>query len=199
MFSNKYTDKDLISDLKSENSLKESRALNYFKEKNLPIVKSIFNKLKLNEADFDFLYNDALYILYKNISSDKFHFQSKLSTYFYSIFKNRAVTFSKFGDKYLYKELNEDADVYSFELFGETEKKELLYKLNDYINSLRKLCKDILLYSFFYNLKNHEILERINEISSADSLKTQKYKCIKELAKILKQDNQLYNELKELI
>lgn len=191
-----YHDSKIIEDLKSCDKSREVKALTYLQKRFYGIVNDLLNKHSLNKSYLDDILIESLLAVYKNIVNDKFRGDSKLSTYFYRIAENKII------DQLRKESKKNNIDVEEQEkngpnVFNIYEKKELSKRVYSLLNKIRPLCKDILIFSFFYNLSNNEILGKMPGISNADSLKTQKYKCIQELKRMIKSNETFYQEILE--
>ena len=191
-----YHDSKIIEDLKSCNKSLEVKALTYLQKRFYGIVTDLLNKHSLNKSYLDDILIESLMAVYKNIINDKFRGESKLSTYFYRIAENKII------DQLRKENKKDNIDAEEQEeneatVFNIHEKEELSKRVYYLLDKIRPLCKDILIFSFFYNLSNNEILGKIPSISNADSLKTQKYKCIQELKRMIKSNEAFYQEILE--
>lgn len=150
-------------------------------------IFEIMNKLGLSEALAKDAYADALVKLIRNIKSDQFKEQSKLSTYFYSIFYNTAVDIKR------KKPTNETIGLDQVINYSDNEKdildlmnlSEQTVQLISKIHQLGKTCQKVLIDWGYHGYSMEEIANRV-ELNSASSARSMKYKCLKQLKALLK-------------
>ena len=193
----KYTDAEVITYIKSKEKILEVKALKYLYGSYHALVKNLINKFKINESNLDDILMEAIMDLYRNIVKDKFKGDSKLSTYFYKIAENKIKDLLRKSSKKNVFNI-ENGNGATKNIYDIYEKRELSKELYSLLKKLRTVCADIPTLSFFYELSNDEILDKIPTITNPDSLKTQKYKCIQELKKIMKSNEELYQAIREI-
>lgn len=193
------SDPEIISGLKSGDRQKENAILTALYREYEEMGYKVLNDYRLEKSLYSEIMTDSMIILYENIVRGKFKAESKISTYFYSILRNKCYDYRArmnsgipFPVEDFSDELLASPSITQFEAF------EMKERLSAAVNSLRDLCRKLLTLSFYNGASNSEILAEIKEISSADSLKSQKYKCLKSLIAAIKKDRELYFALKEL-
>lgn len=167
-------DKELITQIKKG----DEKALDYIYRKNFKsIIKMVLNN-KGTEDEAQDIYQDALIVLWQKVQKDDFVLTSKLSTYLYAICKNLWL-----------KELERKSRLVGTEKdeveFINLEQKERIKIIHDCIDSLGDTCKKVLTYYYFDGMSMLEIAKKLG-FANADTAKTKKYKCKKELDSLIK-------------
>ena len=195
------SDEEIISGLKSLDKRIEIRIMDHLLKKYRTIGFSIIKKIGLEIFWLDDLMTDSILDLYLAIVKGKFRGESKISTYFFKIFEFNCIDLKKklersnMDDIENYKETQPDPS----SLRNNFENIELFIQLRKIIDTLRNPCKEIIIKSFFYMIPHSELIEQIKGITSLDSLKTQKYKCLHELKNKIKGNDDLFNSLQDLL
>jgi RNA polymerase sigma factor (sigma-70 family) len=167
-------DKELITQIKKG----DEKALDYIYHKNFKsIIKMVLNN-KGTEDEAQDIYQDALIVLWQKVQKDDFVLTSKLSTYLYAICKNLWL-----------RELERKSRLVGIEKdeveFINLEQKERIKIIHDCIDSLGDTCKKVLTYYYFDGMSMLEIAKKLG-FANADTAKSKKYKCKKELDSLIK-------------
>jgi len=149
-------------------------------------IPKVNQKLHLPQEDLNDAYADALVKCIRKIKDRSFRGESKLSSYFYSIFYNGAVDVSRKNTSNKIKSIVEiheyDAKERDLmELFDIKERSMLILKL---MGTMGASCKSILLDWGYYGYSMDEIAER-SELKNAESARSMKYKCLKKLKQLI--------------
>ncbi|MGN6646305.1 MAG: RNA polymerase sigma factor [Cytophaga sp.] len=129
------------------------------------------------------IYQESLIVLWQKAKDDNFVLTSKISTYLYSICLNLWRKELERKKRFSY-EVKEGADVM------EMDRDERIKIINQCIQRLGDTCREVLTYYYFDRLSMVEIAEKMG-FANADTSKTKKYKCKKELDQLVKS---LYKE-----
>lgn len=134
-------------------------------------------------SDAQDIFQDALIVLFEKTRNNEFKLSSSLKTYLYSIVRN--LWLKKLRDHKVSLSLK---DIEPYEDVEDTSHVLALdMKLNAVEKALEFLgekCKDILVKFYYYHLKMDEIAVVLN-YSNAETVKSQKYKCLQQLKKIM--------------
>lgn len=138
-------------------------------------------KVGLSQDDLNDAYTDAIIKTIRQVKNGSFNGKSKLSTYFFSIFRNTAVdVFRKKTTKQVKEtELFEHSSVEK-DLMSALEIKDRFIKTVDYIKNIGEPCASILLDWAYFGYSMKEIAQR-NSLSNEESARSMKYKCLKKL------------------
>ncbi len=143
----------------------------------------------MDEESSSDCFQDAMIVLYKNVRERKLTgLSSTIKTYLFSIGKNMLL--SKFKADRRMVALNEVnlAKMTSehFEMPELFEGNSLENKIADIVRQINDPCKSILRFFYFRGLSMEEIAVRMN-YKNAQTVKSQKVRCIKELQRLLQQ------------
>lgn len=180
-----YSDNQILQLILKGGKDKEDAAI-YLFDSMQGFIITIQGKLNLSLEDARDAYSDALVKLVRQIKNQTFRGDSKVSSYFYSIFYNTAVDVSrkKTTNKNIKTLPLEDYDVRERDLLGLMDKKEEAKRLVHVMGELGPACKKILLDWGYYGYNMQEIADR-SQLSNADSARSMKYKCLKKLKTLL--------------
>ena len=179
------TDTEIITLIKENRNNKAFPVL----YRNFPVVKKLIVSKGGNIADAEDIYQEALIILCRKINETDFKLASQLSTYLYSVCrflwkdelrKRKKISFTDFEtgiDNADENDLNE--------ILVQEEQIKVAEKI---INELGERCKELLLLFYSGTMKLKEIAEKMG-YSSEGTAKNQKYKCLENAKKKLRELN----------
>jgi len=173
-------DQEILARLKQgdENTLDLLYKANY-----RMMIKLIIKNNGTEEEAKD-IYQESLIVLWQKAQNENFVLTSKISTYLYSICLNLWRKELERKKRFSYETKEESTDVM------EMDREERVRIINKCIQKLGETCRDILTYYYFDRLSMVEIAEKMG-FANADTSKTKKYKCKKELDQLVKS---LYKE-----
>ena len=162
----------------------------------------------LSDEDIEDIYQEAQSALYLNIENGKLQeLTCPFSSYFLQICNNQALKIVNRRKGIKTKQINEDRtilndyevleekvdELYSFCMTTEEEDRKLRLQLlvRKIIASMTDTCKNIL-HSYYWDDFSTSTIADMSNFSNADSVKTQKYKCMNKF-------RDKYNELKKKI
>ena len=187
----KYTDKELISKIKSGGKDFEDISMYMFEEFKgfLPKIKE---KLNLPQQQMQDAYTDALVKLIRHLRDDSFRGDSKVSSYFYTIFYNTSVDVSRknASNKNMPTQELLEHDAKERDLLKLIDNKDEASQVISVMKSMGDLCQRILMDWGYYGYSMAEIATR-SDLSNADSARSMKYKCLKKLRELL--NTKMYN------
>jgi RNA polymerase sigma factor (sigma-70 family) len=156
----------------------DESALDYLYKKNFKMMTKMVMNNNGNEDEAKDIYQEALIVFWQKAISGNLVLSSKISTFIYSICQNLWRKELERKSKLSHEE--KDAE----EVF-DVDRKERIEIINNCINQLGETCRKILTYYYFDNLSMHDIAEKLG-FANADTAKTKKYKCKKELDELIK-------------
>lgn len=162
----------------------DETALQYLYRSNYRTILRFVLRNNGTESEAQDIFQDALVALWENVRKKEFILSSKLSTYLYSVCQNMWLKELKKKKKITSKDTVIPEDDLTTEIQN-WEREERIKIIQSCIDQLGETCKKILQYFYFDELPMQEIAERLG-FANADSVKSQKYKCKKELDKIVK-------------
>lgn len=186
-FWKKPSSASLVADIKN-GGRKEDEAIAYMIEHNYDKIKYFIINKSGSEADAEDIFQEGLAAMILNVRKGSFKGDSSIHTYLYAICKG--MWFKRFKkyvrDKDYKKSLDEpttDFDTPFVKVIGE-EQKQLLGKLFD---KLRAKCKEVLfLWGQSYSMT--EISQQL-EFANAQVAMNKKNKCLKELRRLMTEDD----------
>lgn len=156
----------------------DESALDFLYKKNYKMMVNMIIKNNGTEEEAKDVYQEALLAFWQKAASGKLEMTSKISTYIYSICQNL-----------WRKELDRKSRLRNEEKDGAVtdghDEQERIRIINQCINELGETCKKILFYFYYDDYSMDEIAEKLG-FANADTAKTKKYKCKKELDKLIK-------------
>ncbi|MBO7651294.1 MAG: sigma-70 family RNA polymerase sigma factor [Bacteroidales bacterium] len=154
-----------------------------------PSFVSYFQKnFSVYGSDSDELFQDSYIKMWENIRDGRYKVMScSLETYLYAIGK---YTMLAKGRKY--KEIASDSIFTDYDIADgspdEIEEKEMLAKKADeVVANIGEPCSTILRMHYWDNLSGEQIAEKM-DYGSTDSVKTQKYKCMQKVKKLMEKE-----------
>lgn len=165
----------------------EEKAIGYLIDQDFGKIKNMIVKRNGSVADAEDIFQEALSVLILNIRKGAFKGDSTIHTYIYAICKGLWFKrFRKFSKESEYQSgmIVHDLDEETPEVtMLESEQKRLLHQLFD---NLRDKCKDVLLlWGMSYSMD--EIATKL-EFSNAQVAMNKKNKCLKQLRKLMDED-----------
>jgi len=180
-----FTDEEIIQSITAGGKRFEDMSMYLFHEFKGFIYK-VNQRLHLPQNDIEDAYSDALVRFIRKIKDGSFRGESKLSSYFYSIFSNAAVDVSRKNTSHknmATKELTE-FDAKETDLLKIIDAKDHASKIIGLMDKMGSPCKQILMDWGYYGYSMDEIAQRSN-LSGAESARSMKYKCLKKLKGII--------------
>lgn len=158
----------------------DETAMDFLYKKYYKIALKIVLKNSGTENEAQDIFQETIIVFWKKALSDDFVLTSKISTYLYSICNNLWL-----------KELNRKKRTSSddqIEVKDETQithdQKEQIKVIRDCVGELSEVCQKVLTHYYFDGMSMKEIAKKLG-FANADTTKTKKYKCKKELDKVV--------------
>ena len=150
-------------------------------KENERMVRKYITENNGSSDDAEDLLQDALVVLWQNARKPDFELHAKISTYLFAIVRNQWL-------KNLEKRKRENG---SLETAGEgnpdfiDESRMDLKIVRDYLNDMGELCRKILLMYYFDGYDMQTIADA-NQLANANTAKSKKYQCLKDLGMQIK-------------
>jgi RNA polymerase sigma factor (sigma-70 family) len=167
-------DLDIIKGLKSGNEA----LLETLYKKHYKMMVNMIIKNSGTEEEAKDIYQDSIIVFWQKVHSENFELTSKISTYLYSICLNlwrkeleRKKRFS-----------HEEKDGESIQAFEQNERVKIM---NECLQLMGDVCRKVLSLYYFDNYSMQEIANELG-FANADTAKTKKYKCKKDLDQLVK-------------
>ncbi|MCU0443465.1 MAG: sigma-70 family RNA polymerase sigma factor [Microscillaceae bacterium] len=156
----------------------DETALDYIYKKNYKMMTRMIVNNNGSEDEAKDIYQEAIVIFWQKAIRSDFELTSKISTFIYSICQNLWRKELERKSR-LSNELKDGKEVNDF------DQKERDSIIADCLNSLGETCRKVLMYYYFDNLSMQDIADKMG-FANADTAKTKKYKCKKELDELIK-------------
>lgn len=179
------SDKELIVKLKQGGKAFEDTSMHMFNAYKGYISK-LKDKLNLPQQQLQDAYADSLVKLIRQLKDGSFRGDSKISSYFYSIYYNACVDVTRKNASNKNKATLEllEFDAKEKDLMNMIEKKDQASQIISVIDKMGGVCQRILMDWAYYGYAMDEIASRSN-LSSPESARSMKYKCLKKLRELL--------------
>ena len=155
----------------------DGKALDFLYTKNYRMMTKLIMKNSGTEDEAKDVFQEALIVFWQKIIKKELILTSKISTYIYSVCWNL-----------WRKELDRKKRLSREEVEGSTvashDSEEQIKVMRACVNSLGETCKKVLTYYYFDGLSMKEVAEKLG-FANSDTAKTKKYKCKKELDKLV--------------
>lgn len=172
------TDQELIEHIKKGNE----RAIDELYKKNYKMMMRLVTKNSGTEEEAQDVFQDALIVFWQRVQRPDFQLTSKISTFLYSICQN---LWRKELDRK--SRLSHESKDGSVQI--DFEQQERSHLIKQCLQQLGETCRKVLYYYYFDELSMQDIAEKLG-FANADTAKTKKYKCKKELDKLIKEKYQ---------
>ncbi|MDX2302487.1 MAG: sigma-70 family RNA polymerase sigma factor [Microscillaceae bacterium] len=156
----------------------DEAALDYIYKKNYKMMTRLVINNSGSEEEAKDIYQEAILIFWQKARKEDFLLTSKISTFIYSICQN-------LWRKELERKARLSGEMVEGMEFNSFESQERNEIISECIKSLGETCQKVLMYYYFDNMSMQDIAEKMG-FANADTAKTKKYKCKKELDKLIK-------------
>ena len=156
----------------------DESAVDYLYKKHFKMMAKLVLRNNGTEEEAKDIYQDALIVFWQKVSKNELVLTSKISTYLYSICQN-------LWRKELDRKKRHSNEENEGKEFYDGDRKERIQIINNCIQALGDTCRQVLTFYYFDELSMTDIAEKMG-FANADTAKTKKYKCKKELDKVVK-------------
>ena len=176
-------DYDLITALQTSNTRGKAIKELY---KEFPKIKANICSSGGSRQDAEEVFNDALLLLIEKVQEDNFQLTSKLSSFLYGI--NRFLWMNELRKKKKSVSLEwENTMILTHDsLEYDSEKEEKIQLIEKALGLITSKCKELFTLFYFKKERMVEIAKSL-DFKSVNSAKTQKYKCMEQLNKVVSQ------------
>ncbi|MFT5511760.1 MAG: RNA polymerase sigma factor (sigma-70 family) [Bacteroidia bacterium] len=151
------------------------------------MVRNLVMKNSGSESDAEDVFQDAMVVLFKKFNHSEFDLSAKFKTYLYSVCRNIWLSELKRrgGKMARLKDYEHHIDLgYDFNSNWKETQEEAYLKVEQAMRYLGEKCQSILLL-FYYQKQSMQEIAVALDYADADSVKAQKYKCIRQLKRNL--------------
>lgn len=156
----------------------DESALDYLYKKYFKMMAKLIITNNGTDEEARDIYQDALIVFWQKAVSNNLVLTSKISTYLYSICQNLWRKELDRKSRLSYED-KDGADNF------DPDKEERVKIINNCINELGETCRKLLTYYYFDEMSMSDIAEKLG-FANADTAKTKKYKCKKQLDSVIK-------------
>ncbi len=177
------TEADLVEGIRQEDDAVMSKVYKMY----YPVIEHfIVTNGGLAEEAKD-IYQEAFIVLYENLQQSTFELTCKIKTYLYSV--SRRLWLKRFNFKVKYQAELKDSEEYILVDEDNTIEKAVAEEMRfnimeDALNKLGEPCRTILIDFYINDFNMVQIAEKMG-YTNADNAKTQKYKCLMRLKKLV--------------
>jgi RNA polymerase sigma factor (sigma-70 family) len=178
-----YSDAEIVRKIKKGGQSFEEVSM-YLFDSFKGFISKVNSQLHLDDVAIKDAYADALVKCIGKVKDDTYRGESKLSSYFYRIFYNKAIDISRqnLSARNLSLDEIDQSDAKERDLIELFDIKEVSKSIEELIAFLGSPCKKILIDWAYYGYSMDEIAQRC-KLKNADSARSMKYKCLKKLRK----------------
>lgn len=187
------TDKKILDGIRHGN---DDKALSQLYDKPLKKIRQYVLKNNGNLDDANDIFQDAVIILFKQVHSNKYDENHDITGFLYSVARNLWISKVKREKRIVLKEMGEESNLSDHnnslaDLIGR-EKSEALRKVFEQLN---ENCRKLLHYAIYEKLSMKEISVKMG-FSNENVAKSNHYRCKSYLAALVKENETIYNLLK---
>ena len=182
------TDQEIISALQAGGARQEA-CLNYLFDQHKGLVGSAISRHQISEEEALDAYADAIIGFRKQVMLGKFRGESKISTYFYTIYFRRCVDLIRRRATHQISQVEEYPEVEDETVNTEADliTREAFNQVMEYMEKLGEVCRKILMYRYYYGYEDMEEIARLVEVKNANTAGSLRYRCLKQLMRIIKE------------
>ncbi len=157
----------------------DETALDFIYKKNYKMMTRMVIRNNGTEDEAKDIYQEAILIFWQKARRDDFVLTSKISTFIYSVCQNLWRKELERKNR-ISGEMKDDQK--EFNDFDTQERNEII---RECIDSLGETCRKVLMYYYFDNMSMSDIAQKLG-FANSDTAKTKKYKCKRELDRLIK-------------
>jgi RNA polymerase sigma factor (sigma-70 family) len=155
-------------------------------EANRKPIRAFVMRNNGNADDAEDMLQEALIVLWERVRTNRFEYKAQLSTFIYATVKNmwrrRLARMRRETPADIEEDTGRIEDASALDIMVESEEAKLVHEALD---KLGEPCKTLLLLYYWEEKTMNEIAEHL-KFANADTAKSKKYQCKKELQKLLK-------------
>ncbi len=192
-----FSDKKIIEALQGAKELETDKAFRYLYKTHYPMALQFVKNNSGGADDAADVFQDVLVAFYQNVRNGTFKGDSAIKTYLYAMIRNKWLVKLKKNSRMVKMEEPEKASAGTQILRNENPDEALQKMVESMLEKVGERCRILLKLYYFDNLSMSEIAGRSN-FDNENSAKTQKYKCMQKLIKIMADKPQMKKTIYEL-
>lgn len=183
-----YTNSEIIEAIKSNKA--DKVLLFLYKNLKPKISKWITNNNGSKEEAQD-IFQDSILVFYSYVLKDKFDVNANVDAFIFKIAKNKWINYIKKENK---KSPIEGDIAINMEPTTSTIQQNNQQLINELLEQLGKVCKEILTYTIFYKISMEDVCARMN-YNNPNTAKTKNYKCKQRLKNLINENSSIKQQL----
>ena len=166
---------------------KQEACLNYLFDQNKGLVGSAISRHQISEEEALDAYTDAIIAFRRQVTQGKFRGESKISTYFYTIYFRKCVDLIRRRATNKMNPVDEVPDMEDESMNTEADliTREAFDRLMNFMDQLGEVCRQILMYRYYYGYEDMEEIAKLVDVKNANTAGSLRYRCMKQLMKII--------------
>ncbi len=193
-----FSDQRIIEALKSSDQDIMNQAFRYLYQNHYPMARQFVRNNHGDEHDAEDVFQDVLIGLYQNVRKGSFRGDSAIKTYLYSMVRNQWMVRLKRNNRNINMETSENVSN-SIRLSSTADPAdELRQMVESLLSQVGEKCRELLKMYYFDSYSMNEIAA-LAHFDNENSAKTQKYKCMQKLIRIMAEKPDLKNVIYELL
>ncbi len=174
------SEEEFIEGLKKDNR----QIMNRLYKIHYPMILHFICSNSGTEDEAKDVYQEAFIVLYENLQKTDFQLNCKIKTYIYSICRRLWLKNLYLKNKFLGK-LDDFEEFINYEEEQPSDESEIMFnQMEDGLVKLGEPCRTVLEDYYINKLNMNQIAEKMG-YTNADNAKTQKYKCLNRLKKLM--------------
>lgn len=174
------SEEELVEGLRKDNR----QLMNRLYKIHFPMILHFVNSNSGTEDEAKDVYQEAFIILYENLQKAEFQLSCKIKTYIYSVCRRLWLKNLYLKNKFVGK-IDDFEEFIIPEEEQPAEESEIMFSLmEDGLTKLGEPCRSVLEDYYINKLSMTQIAEKMG-YTNADNAKTQKYKCLNRLKKLM--------------
>ena len=188
MSKSSYTNIEIVKAIKSNKA--DKVLLFLYKNLKPKISKWIITNNGSKEEAQD-IFQDSILVFYSYVLKDKFDVNASVEAFIFKIAKNKWINYVKKEGKITSLEddikINEESNTSS----SKNNQQQLI---NELLEQLGTVCKEILTYTIFYKISMEDVCTRMN-YNNPNTAKTKNYKCKQRLKNLINENPRIKQQL----
>ncbi len=193
-----FSDQEILSSIKTGESL--DKVLDFIYRNYFDMLKTLVLSNNGNEADAEDIIQEVLIAFIDLVRRDKYRGDASIKSFLYTLTRNMWISElrSRSSAAKRYDHFENEKDKLERDISDYLVYNENLKFVSNLFDSLGHLCKKILTLFFYEGLSMKEILGKV-EYENEQVLRNKKYKCQRELIKMIESSPELSTELKNAL
>ncbi|MBU0764854.1 MAG: sigma-70 family RNA polymerase sigma factor [Bacteroidetes bacterium] len=164
----------------------DDRALKHLYKTYYTMIRSMIINNNGSNEDADDVFQEGIIALYEKVRKEDFVLTCKLSTYLYSVCRfNWLRKIRDSGKQTVFNDFHNETIAVEEDLFEKETLSQRQRLIATLLNEIGESCRKIITGFYYDALSTKQISDKYN-LSGADYVKTQKYRCLQKLRELMK-------------